>query len=31
MKALIVSATVYPHPNADRVQLATAGGYQVEE
>lgn len=29
MKALIVSATVYPHPNADRVQLATAGGYQV--
>lgn len=29
MKALIVSVTVYPHPNADRVQLATAGGYQV--
>lgn len=29
MKAIVVPVTVRPHPNADRVQLATARGYQV--
>lgn len=29
MQAIITTVKVRPHPNADRVQLADAGGYQV--